>query len=47
VDASDALDGRWPVPAHGSDVYGDGQAAQRIIAALLAPAGARGHAHEA
>ena len=34
ADASDALDGRWPAPAHGSDVYGDGQAAQRIVAAL-------------
>jgi UDP-N-acetylglucosamine 2-epimerase (non-hydrolysing) len=36
ADASDALDGRWPVPARGSDVYGDGQAAQRIVAALAA-----------
>jgi UDP-N-acetylglucosamine 2-epimerase (non-hydrolysing) len=35
-DARDALHGRWPAPARGSDVYGDGNAAQRIVAALAA-----------
>jgi len=33
---SDALSGRWPAPARGSDVYGDGRATGRILAVLLA-----------
>ncbi|HXP32183.1 MAG TPA: UDP-N-acetylglucosamine 2-epimerase (non-hydrolyzing) [Stellaceae bacterium] len=41
ADASDALGGFWPVPRHGTDIYGDGQAAQRILAALLAQSAGR------
>jgi UDP-N-acetylglucosamine 2-epimerase (non-hydrolysing) len=40
--ASAALDGRWPAPAQGTDVYGDGNAAGRIVAALLAAERAKG-----
>jgi UDP-N-acetylglucosamine 2-epimerase (non-hydrolysing) len=36
ADASDALTGRWPVGQGSRDVYGDGRAAERIVAALLA-----------
>ncbi len=32
--AADALDGRWPEPAGGQDIYGDGHASQRIIDSL-------------
>ena len=39
VAAADALDGRWPAPAKGSDVYGDGRAAERIVAAILGASG--------
>lgn len=37
--AADALDGRWPAPAKGSDVFGDGRAAERIVAAILGASG--------
>ncbi len=35
-DASEALSGRWPVPPASAELYGDGRAAERIVAALLA-----------
>lgn len=34
AEASAALEGTWPQPAQGTDVYGDGSAAERIVAAL-------------
>jgi UDP-N-acetylglucosamine 2-epimerase (non-hydrolysing) len=34
--ASDALTGRWPADQGSRDVYGDGRAAERILAALIA-----------
>jgi len=37
--AADALDGRWPAPLKGSDVYGDGHAAERIVEAILSASG--------
>lgn len=36
ADAAAALEGRWPPKPEGSDVYGDGRAAERIVAALAA-----------
>lgn len=36
ADATAALDGRWPAKPTGSDVYGDGAAAARIVEALAA-----------
>src|SRR5262245_22758701 len=35
ADATDALTGRWPAGQSGRDIYGEGYAAKRIIAALL------------
>lgn len=37
--AADALEGRWKEPARGTDVYGDGRAAERIVAAVLSASG--------
>ncbi|MGO9787218.1 MAG: non-hydrolyzing UDP-N-acetylglucosamine 2-epimerase [Stellaceae bacterium] len=37
--AADALEGRWPASAKGSDVYGDGHAAERIVEAILSASG--------
>jgi UDP-N-acetylglucosamine 2-epimerase (non-hydrolysing) len=34
ADAADALTGRWPVGQSGRDIYGEGYAAKRIVAAL-------------
>ncbi|MDE2165869.1 MAG: UDP-N-acetylglucosamine 2-epimerase (non-hydrolyzing) [Alphaproteobacteria bacterium] len=36
ADAAAAFEGRWPPKPEGSDVYGDGRAAERIVAALAA-----------
>jgi UDP-N-acetylglucosamine 2-epimerase (non-hydrolysing) len=35
ADVADALTGRWPLGQSGGDIYGEGYAAKRIIAALL------------
>jgi len=36
ADAVTALEGRWPAKSNGTDVYGDGRAAERIVTALAA-----------
>jgi len=36
ADAADALSGRWPAGQGARDLYGEGRAAERIVAALLA-----------
>ncbi|MGH6995928.1 MAG: UDP-N-acetylglucosamine 2-epimerase, partial [Stellaceae bacterium] len=36
ADVTTALDGRWPATQAGTDIYGDGKAAERIVLALAA-----------